>query len=477
MHILLTGATGYVGGVLLPELERAGHRVRCLARRPGKLAGKTGPLTEVMAGDASDPDDLARACAGIDIAYWLVHSMESGVDFERADRLAAERFAAAAKAAGVKRIIYLGGLGADDDRLSAHLRSRHEVGAILRASDLDVVEFRASIIVGAGRFSFDLVRTLVERLPVMICPAWLATPTQPIAIADVVAYLAAAVDLPPGPPRIFEIGGPDKVSYGAIMREYARQRGLKRLMIPVPVLTPRLSSLWLKLVTPRYSKVGRKLIDGLKNPTVVTSDAATREFSLRPRGLATAVREAAEQEDGAFAGKRWADFADVEDLPRRYGGAHEGSRLVDHRHTVVAVVPERAFAAIERIGGKNGWYAANWLWTLRGWLDQLIGGPGMARGRRDPERLRTGDSLDCWRVEICEPPRRLRLAAEMKLPGRGWLEFEVVPRDGDVTIHQTAVFDPRGLGGLAYWYAIWPLHELVFRRMLAGIARHAVRKA
>jgi uncharacterized protein YbjT (DUF2867 family) len=461
--------------VLLPELERAGHRVRCLARRPGKLAGKTGPLTEVMAGDASDPDDLARACAGIDIAYWLVHSMESGVDFERADRLAAERFAAAAKAAGVKRIIYLGGLGADDDRLSAHLRSRHEVGAILRASGLDVVEFRASIIVGAGSFSFDLVRTLVERLPVMICPAWLATPTQPIAIADVVAYLAAAVDLPPGPPRIFEIGGPDKVSYGAIMREYARQRGLKRLMIPVPVLTPRLSSLWLKLVTPRYSKVGRKLIDGLKNPTVVTSDAATREFSLRPRGLATAVREAAEQEDGAFAGKRWADFADIEDLPRRYGGAHEGTRLVDHRHTVVAVAPERAFAAIERIGGQNGWYAANWLWTLRGWLDQLIGGPGMARGRRDPERLRTGDTLDCWRVEICEPPRRLRLAAEMKLPGRGWLEFEVVPRDGDVTIHQTAVFDPRGLGGLAYWYAIWPLHELVFRRMLAGIARHAVR--
>ena len=475
MHILLTGATGYVGGVLLPELERQGHRVRCLARRPGKLAGKVGPQTEVMAGDATEPDDLARACAGIDVAYWLVHSMESGADFERADRLAAERFAEAARAAGVRRIVYLGGLGADDDRLSAHLRSRHEVGAILRASGLDVIEFRASIIVGAGSFSFDLVRTLVERLPVMICPAWLATPTQPIAITDVVAYLAAAVNLPPGPPRIFEIGGPDRVSYGAIMREYARQRRLRRLMIPVPVLTPRLSSLWLKLVTPKYSKVGRKLIDGLKNPTVVTSDAATREFTIRPRDLATAVREAAEQEDAAFAGKRWADVADLEDLPHRYGGVHEGTRLVDHRHTVVAVTPERAFAAIERIGGRNGWYAADWLWTLRGWLDRVIGGPGMARGRRDPERLRTGDTLDCWRVEICEPPRRLRLAAEMKLPGRGWLEFEVVPRDGDVTIHQTAVFDPRGLGGLAYWYAIWPLHELVFRRMLAGIARHAVR--
>jgi len=474
MRILLTGATGYVGGVLLDVLQARGLDVRCLVRRPEKLAGKTGPHTEVLVGDASDPADLARACAGVDVAYWLVHSMEGGVDFERADRLAAERFATAARTAGVKRIVYLGGLGVDNDRLSAHLRSRHEVGAILRASGLDVIEFRASIIVGAGSFSFDLVRTLVERLPVMICPAWLATPTQPIAIADVVAYLAAAIDLPSGTPRIFEIGGPDKVSYGAIMQEYSRQRGLRRLMIPVPVLTPRLSSLWLKLVTPRYSKVGRKLIDGLKNPTVVTSDAALREFAVRPRDLSTAIREAVEHEDREFAGKGWADFADVEDLPIRYGGKPEGTRLVDHRHTVVAVSADRAFAAIERIGGPNGWYACNWLWTLRGWIDRLMGGPGMSRGRRDPATLATGEFLDCWRVEVCEPPRRLRLAAEMKMPGRGWLEFEVVPRDGDVTIHQTALFDPKGLGGLAYWYAIWPLHELVFRRMLAGIARSAV---
>ena len=474
-RILLTGATGYVGGVLLKELESRGHAVRCLARRPEKLAGLTGPATEVIAGDAADPDILARACDGVDVAYWLVHSMESGVDFERADRLAAERFAAAAKAAGVQRIVYLGGLGAEDDRLSAHLRSRHEVGAILRASGLDVVELRASIVIGAGSFSFDLVRTLVERLPVMICPAWLATPTQPIAIADVVAYLAAAIDLPPGGPRIFEIGGPDRVSYGAIMKEYARQRGLWRLMIPVPVLTPRLSSLWLKLVAPKYSKVGRKLIDGLKNPTVVTSDAAHREFAIRPRSLAVAVHEAMLQEDNAFAGKRWADLADLEELPHRYGGKSEGPRLVDHRHMVVMVSPDRAFAAIERIGGGNGWYACNWLWQLRGWMDQMIGGPGMARGRRDPERLEPGEKLDCWHVDVCDRPRRLRLSAEMKMPGRGWLEFEVVPRDGDVTIHQTAVFDPRGVGGLAYWYAIWPLHELVFRLMLAGIARSAVR--
>jgi len=475
MRILLTGATGYVGGVLRPTLESRGVGLRCLARRPEKLAGLVGPATEVVAGDAADPDVLARACAGVDVAYWLVHSMESGVDFERSDRLAAERFVAAATAAGVRRIVYLGGLGADDDRLSAHLRSRHEVGAILRSTGLDVVEFRASIVIGAGSFSFDLVRTLVERLPVMICPAWLATPTQPIAIDDVVAYLVAAIDLPAGGPRIFEIGGPDKVSYGAIMREYARQRGLTRLMIPVPVLTPRLSSLWLKLVTPRYSKVGRKLIDGLKNPTVVTSDAALRDFPIRPRSLPAAIHEAMVQEDTAFAGKRWADLADAEDLPRRYGGKAEGTRLVDHRHVVVAVAPERAFAAIERIGGPHGWYACDWLWQLRGWMDRMIGGPGMARGRRHPERLEPGEKLDCWHVELCDRPRRLRLAAEMKMPGRGWLEFEVVPRDGDVTIHQTAIFDPRGLGGLAYWYSIWPLHELVFRRMLAGIARAAVQ--
>ena len=475
MRILLTGATGYVGGRLLDDLQARGLPLRCLVRRPARLAGRTAATTEVMTGDASEPADLARACAGIDVAYWLVHSMEGGVDFERADRLAAERFAAACAAAGVRRIIYLGGLGADDDRLSPHLRSRHEVGAILRAGGLDVIEFRASIIVGAGSFSFDLVRTLVERLPVMICPAWLATPTQPIAIADVVAYLAAAIDLPPGGPRIFEIGGPAKVSYGAIMREYARQRGLRRLLIPVPVLTPRLSSLWLKLVAPRYAKVGRKLIDGLKNPTVVTNDAARREFTLEPRDLPTAIREAVDREDRDFAGKHWAEFTDIDELPHRYGGAAEGTRLVDHRHVVVAVSPERAFAAIERIGGANGWYACDWLWTLRGWIDRALGGPGMSRGRLDPRTLRSGDTLDCWRVEACEPPRRLRLAAEMKMPGRGWLEFEVVPRDGDVTIHQTAVFDPRGLGGLAYWYAIWPLHEVVFRRMIAGIARAAVR--
>jgi uncharacterized protein YbjT (DUF2867 family) len=500
MNVLLTGATGYVGGCLLPELLRRGHSVRCMVRRPDAFRAKaerivreTGAAAErlepaerleIVQGDATDEASLAAACAGIDAAYWMVHSMESGVDFERADRLAAEQFAAAARAGGVRRIVYLGGLGADDDRLSAHLRSRHEVGAILRAgaasSSFDVIELRASIVIGPGSFSFDLVRTLVERLPVMICPAWLATPTQPIAIDDVVAYLAASIELSDGESRIFEIGGPDVVSYGAIMQEYARQRGLRRLMIPVPVLTPRLSSLWLKLVAPRYSKVGRKLIDGLKNPTVVTNRAALEAFPIRPLDLEQSVAAAIRTEDVEFAHRRWADefearAAGAASSRQRYGGRAEGARLIDHRIAVVSVEPERAFAAIERIGGDHGWYAFDWLWGLRGWMDTLIGGPGMGRGRRDPQTLAVGDTLDCWRVEACDPPRRLRLAAEMKMPGRGWLEFEVIPRDGDTTIHQTAIFDPKGLGGLAYWYSIWPLHELVFRGMLAGIAKAAVR--
>ena len=503
MNILLTGATGYVGSCLVGALLRSGHAVRCLVRKAEKLeaildrldAEAPGALpaaslrsqVSVVVGDASDPSALAAACVGVDVAYWLVHSMDQGVDFERADRLAAERFADAARAAGVRRIVYLGGLGAEDDRLSAHLRSRHEVGAILREGGGEVIEFRASIVIGAGSFSFDLVRTLVERLPVMICPAWLATPTQPIAVDDVVAYLVAAADLPAGPAgrtnsKIYGIGGPERVSYGDIMREYARQRGLRRLLIPVPVLTPRLSSLWLALVTPRYSKVGRKLIDGLKNPTVVTDTAAATDFPIRPRSLAAAVRDAMAREDAAFEGRRWADIADAEELPRRYGGRFDGPRLVDHRHATVDVSPERAFAAIERIGGKHGWYGHEWLWQLRGWLDRLLGGPGMGRGRRDPDRLVAGDVLDCWRVEECAPPRRMRLVAQMRLPGRGWLEFEVVRRDpgpaggGAVTIHQTAVFDPRGLGGLAYWYSIWPLHELVFGGMLAGIVAWAQGK-
>ena len=305
--VLLTGATGYIGGRLLPLLERRGVRLRCLARRPADLRARVGESTELVAGDVLDLGSLALAFEGVDTAYYLIHSMASGRDFGQDDRQGAANFSAAAKEAGVRRIIYLGGLGNPKHALSDHLRSRQETGEVLRASGIQIIEFRASVIIGSGSLSFELIRALVERLPIMVCPKWVATPAQPIAIEDVLEYLLAALDLEEEHSRIFEIGGPDRVSYGDIMRDYARQRGLRRLMIPVPVLTPRLSSLWLGLVTPVYARVGRKLIEGLRNPTVVEDGSALETFTIRPRGLREALARALSHEDHALAETRWSD--------------------------------------------------------------------------------------------------------------------------------------------------------------------------
>jgi len=447
VKVLLTGATGYIGGRLLPRLESAGHEVRCLVRDPASM-GPHGPGTSVIRGDLMDRSSLDAAMQGIDVAYFLVHSMEAGERFEELDRTAATNFALAAGAARVKRIVYLGGLGEDVTSLSAHLRSRHEVGALLRRHALlaEVIEFRASIVIGAGSASFEMIRGLVERLPVMVTPRWVSAFAQPIGIHDVLAYLVGALELEPGPHRVYEIGGADRVSYGGIMREYARQRGLTRLMFPVPVLTPWLSSLWLRLVVPAHARVGRWLIEGLRHTTVVRDDAALRDFPVRPGGVASAVRDAITV------------------------GVADPVRLVDTRSIGVAVPPDVAFTAIRRIGGEHGWYYGNWLWRLRGWIDVLVGGVGMRRGRRDAERLAVGESLDCWKVEALEE-NRLLLNAEMRLPGRGWLEFAVAPSDSGSIVRQTAVFEPRGLAGRAYWYAAWPLHELVFAGMLREIAR------
>lgn len=292
-RVLLTGATGYVGGRLLKELEAAGRPVRCLARKPESLKGKIAPSTEAAAGDVLDLASLQAALAGVGAAYYLVHSMGSAGSFEEQDRAGAENFARAAKKAGVRRIIYLGGLGDARRELSPHLRSRHEVGELLRSSGVQVIEFRASVILGAGSLSFQLISALVERLPVMVIPRWVSVPAQPIRIDDVLAYLLAALDLETEGSPVFEIGGPDQVSYGELMREYARQRGLRRLMIPVPVLTPWLSSLWLALVTPLYARVGRNLIEGIRHPTVVRSDAARRAFpDIHPAGYREAVTQA-----------------------------------------------------------------------------------------------------------------------------------------------------------------------------------------
>jgi len=474
--VLLTGATGYVGGRLLRALEDAGRPVRCLARRPEHLRSRVGPQTTVAGGDCLDRESLGPALAGVHTAYYLVHSMGSPTgDFEAQDRDAARNFAAAAREAGVRRIVYLGGLAPSRTPLSAHLRSRVETGELLRSTGVPVIELRASIILGSGSLSYELIRALVERLPVMLCPRWVWTPAQPIAIEDVIAYLSAALDLPEGPSEVFEIGGTDRVSYGDIMQEYARQRGLRRWLVSVPVLTPRLSSLWLGLTTPVYARIGRKLVESLRNPSVVEDDRALRVFPIRPMGLRQAIERALANEDRDFAATRWSDAMSSAGAPRSWGGEVFGTRIVDSRVVRVRASPAEAFAPIRRIGGDVGWYHARWLWRLRGFLDLLAGGPGMRRGRRDPEELAVGDALDFWRVEAWEPAHRLRLAAEMKLPGRAWLEFEVAPDGDGSSIRQTAIFDPVGLAGLTYWYGVYPLHARVFAGMLRGIAAAAER--
>lgn len=469
-YILLTGANGYVGGRLLPLLVADGYRVRCLARQPEHLSPRAPADVEVVQGDVLDAASPPTAMQGVETAYYLVHSMGATGDFEKQDSLTAENFAAAARAAGVKRIIYLGGLGEDDPDLSVHLRSRHEVGERLSAHGVPVSEFRASIIIGSGSLSYEMIRALVERLPVMITPRWVQVTAQPIAIGDVLAYLRAAPKLRLDGSATVEIGGPDQVSYGELMREYAQQRGLRRLMIPVPLLTPRLSSLWLGLVTPLYARVGRKLVDSLRHSTVVRDDSAQRMFAVQPVGVREAIARALRNEDSDLAQTRWSASINT---PRHWGGQRLGNRLVDSRSVDVAASPADAFAAVERIGGGTGRYYGTWLWMLRGWLDLLMGGVGMRRGRPDPKRLRVGDTLDCWRVESIQPDQRLRLAAEMKLPGRSWLEFEVQPNGNGSRLRQTATFDPLGLWGLVYWYGVWPLHQLVFAGMLRGVAQAA----
>ncbi|MDQ6859412.1 MAG: SDR family oxidoreductase [Chloroflexota bacterium] len=475
--VLVTGASGYVGGRLLRALVDRGHPVRCLARRPAYLRSRVPAGVDVVTGDCLDPGSLGPALDAVDVAYYLVHSMGARGDFAAQDRRAARIFGEAAHRAGIRRIVYLGGLGEDDDgaRLSHHLRSRQETGDVLRESGVPVIEFRASVILGSGSLSFELIRALTERLPVMICPRWVATVAQPTAIDDVIAYLTAALDLPmDADSRIFEISGAERVSYGGIMREYARQRGLRRILISVPVLTPRLSSLWLGLVTPVYARVGRQLIEGMRNPTVVRDNTALTVFDIHPVGLAAAIRRALDHEDRAFAETRWSDSLSAAGRGVSWVDPPRGLRLVYSRTRTVPVSPDAAFAPIRRIGGTTGWYWGNWLWRLRGFVDLVVGGVGLRRGRRDPEHLCVGDSLDFWRVDQFDDGSHLRLMAEMRMPGRAWLEFEVTPGpNGGSTIGQTALFDPRGVDGLAYWYLLYPIHHLIFDRMLNALAARA----
>ncbi|MFG0250980.1 MAG: SDR family oxidoreductase [Phycisphaeraceae bacterium JB051] len=477
-RILLTGVTGYVGGRLHEQLKAEGYPLRCLARRPEHLSHLEDEQTQIVQGDVLEPNTLNKAMVDIDTAFYMVHSMGSTGDFQDQDRQAALNFGAAAKQAGVRRIIYLGGLGDTSHKLSVHLRSRHEVGKVLATSGVQVIELRAAVILGSGSLSFELIRALVERLPIMITPKWVTVSTQPIAIEDVINYLTHSIALDNDEGHaIYEIGGTDITSYEGLMREYASQHGNRLYIIHVPVLTPRLSSLWLGLVTPVYARVGRKLIDSIKHPTVIRDNRAQKDFDIQPLGITQAIKRALANEDRKMANTRWSDALSSSGYLPSWGGVKFGNRLIDSRCRFVKLTTEQAFDPIQKIGGKTGWYAWNFLWHIRGFLDLLVGGVGVRRGRKHPTEIAVGDTLDFWRVEAFEPGKLLRLAAEMKVPGRAWLEFEVTEKNDGTEVRQTALFDPIGHFGRLYWYALYPVHQIVFSAMLRNICNAAKQNA
>jgi len=476
MNVLVTGGTGYIGGRLVPRLLTAGYHVTCLARDPDRLSGRGWQGVEVRRGDMLDAPSLRPALQGIEAAYYLVHSMADGAQgFEERDRMAAENFGKEARAAGVRQIIYLGGLGAGDQELSPHLASRQQVGDVLRDSGVPVTEFRAAVIVGAGSISFEMIRYLTERLPIMITPRWVITRCQPIAIDNVLEYLIRALDELRALGRIFEIGGPDVLTYGDMMQGYAAVRGLKRRLVPVPVLTPRLSSYWVDLVTPIPASFSHPLIEGLRSEVVVRDPSAQEIFSVELIPYSDAVRAALQRTQSNDIETYWAG-AQASLQPGVTLTDTEGM-IVEQRRVESAAAPAEVYAVFAGIGGKRGWLYGNWLWRLRGLLDRLVGGVGMRRGRRHPDDLRPGDALDFWRVEAVEPGHLIRLRAEMRVPGPAWLQFEALPRPKAGTLLvQTAFFEPHGFWGLAYWYGLYPLHQLVFSGMARAVARRAEEK-
>lgn len=475
--ILVTGATGYVGGRLVPRLLESGFSVRCLVRDPARLQGRPWvEQVEVVSGDVLQPDTLAAAMRGVDTAYYMIHSMKNSADFHRRDLAAARNFGRAAKGAGVQRLIYLGGLDDPNTALSEHLSSRQQTGQVLRESGIPVTEFQAAAIIGSGSLSFEMVRYLTERVPVMICPRWVYTRTQPIAIRDVLSYLVAALDVPQSANRVIEIGGADVMTYGDMMLGYARARGLRRRLVPVPVLTPRLSSYWVHWVTPIPSEIAKPLIQGLRNELIVREDSARQLFPhIRPLDYQTAVQRALARLDASQVETIWSDA-----LSSSQGDVHpvtlttRDGMIIEQRRQVVNAPPNAVYRAFTGLGGRRGWPYFDWAWRLRGILDRLVGGVGLRRGRRDPDEVRVGDALDFWRVEAAEPDRLLRLRAEMKVPGRAWLQFESKLQPGGQTVlQQTALFAPKGLFGLLYWYILYPLHALIFSGMVRRLAAQA----
>jgi uncharacterized protein YbjT (DUF2867 family) len=474
VNVLIAGATGFVGSHLVPTLLARQHRVRCLARDPERARGRLPGQVEIVGGDVHDPGSLADAFGGIDVAYYLVHSMEgSEFDFEERDRDGARRFAQAAERAHAKRIVFLGGLGNESSQLSAHLRSRQEVGDVLRSGSTPVTEMRAGLIIGIGSASYIMLQQLVERLPVMITPRWVNTRTQPIAISDVIRYLAAALDEASDADALYEIGGPEVMTYRSMMMRYARARGLTRIMLPVPVLTPRLSSYWVDVITDVPAALARPLIEGLRSEMIVRNDAATRAFGPPEMRFEEALTIA----EHARSGGQEAPLVWLKRLPRHLA-AFARRRLLpdvlsDEQVRRSCADPSALWSSAVAVGGRRGYPMLDPLWQARGWLDRLIGGPGINRSGPPAADLHPGARLDFWEVVEIEEGHRLRLRALMKVPGDAILEIAVHASDGESVLVQTARFSPRGFAGRLYWWALYPFHLLIFSGMASRIVHRA----
>lgn len=474
--ILVVGATGYVGGHLVPRLLREGYQVRVLARDIKKAkAAPWGSDVEVFKGDVLEPLSLAPALSGVDMAYYLVHSITRGSDFSERDIQAGLNFGEAAKKAGVARVIYLGGLGDPDSTLSEHLRSRQETGDALRRSGVDVTEFRAAIIVGAGSISFEMIRYLTERVPIMICPRWVRTRVQPIGIDDVVEYLISSLSVDQSASHIIEIGGKDVLTYGEMMKDYARVRGLRRCLLHVPVLTPRLSSYWVHWVTPVPAAFARPLIEGLRSEVVVRGTKASELFpQIKPADYKSAVRGALSQlHPNAF--KTFVSESaptDVGERPTTFKTIHNGM-IVEIKQCLVRSRAASVYRSFTELGGPNNW-PCHWAWRIRAFIDRILGGVGMRKGRPDSDAIRVGDTVDYFRVVEIHPNRMLRLKVDMKLPGEGWVQFEAIPYEHERTrLMQTVFFAPKGLIGFLYWYLLYPFHIVIFGKMIKEIAGRA----